>query len=153
MACAYNYDANTTVQWTFSSGISYSEVKYANLRVEVPKASGKAAPSKGFAPRSAAGTKYDGDLVFSVDVTNQSDRKVKEPVLLFVSDLVASLTPDVKRLRAFTKVELDAHETKTVTLTVRPSDLSFVNEDLEWVLEPGQFRAAAGNQRVEFSLE
>lgn len=153
MAGAYNYDANTTVQWTFGSGISYSEVKYANLRVEVPKASGKAAPSKGFAPRSAAGTKYDGDLVFSVDVTNQSDRKVKEPVLLFVSDLVASLTPDVKRLRAFTKVELDAHETKTVTLTVRPSDLSFVNEDLEWVLEPGQFRAAAGNQRVEFSLE
>ncbi len=153
MAGAYNYDANTTVQWTFGSGISYSEVKYANLRVETPKAAGKVKPSKGFSPRSAAGTKYDGDLRFSVDVTNQSDRKVKEPVLLFVSDLVASLTPDVKRLRAFTKVELDAHETKTVTLTVHPSDLAFVNEDMEWILEPGQFRAAVGNQRVEFSLE
>jgi beta-glucosidase len=153
MAGAYNYDANTTVQWTFGSGISYSEVKYANLRVETPKAAGKVKSSKGFSPKSAAGTKYDGDLRFSVDVTNQSDRKVKEPVLLFVSDLVASLTPDVKRLRAFTKVELDAHETKTVTLTVHPSDLAFVNEDMEWVLEPGQFRAAVGNQRVEFSIE
>lgn len=153
MAGAYNYDANTTVQWTFGSGISYSEVKYANLRVETPRAAGKVQPSKGFSPKSAAGTKYDEDIRFSVDVTNQSDRKVKEPVLLFVSDLVASLTPDVKRLRAFTKVELDAHETKTVTFNVRPSDLAFVNEDLEWVLEPGKFRAAVGNQRVEFSLE
>jgi beta-glucosidase len=153
MAGAYNYDANTTVQWTFGSGISYSEVKYANLRVEVPKTAGKVKPSNGFSPKTAAGTKFDGTIRFSVDVTNQSDRKVKEPVLLFVSDLVASLTPDVKRLRAFTKVELDAHETKTVTLEVHPFDLAFVNEALEWVLEPGQFRAAAGNQRVEFSLE
>ena len=153
MAGAYNYDANTTVQWTFGSGISYSEVKFANLRVETPKAVGKTKPVKGFTPKSAAGTKYDGDLLFTVDVTNQSDRKVKEPVLLFVSDLVASLTPDIKRLRAFTKVELEAHETKTVTLHVRPSDLAFVNEDLQWILEPGKFRAAVGNQRVEFTLE
>ena len=132
MSGAYNYDANTTVQWTFGSGLSYSEVKYANLKVEVPKS---------------------GDIRFTVDVTNQSDRSVKEPVLLFVSDLVASLTPDIKRLRAFTKVELSAHETKTVTLTVRPSDLAFVNEDLQWVLEPGQFRATIANQRTEFTIE
>ena len=132
MSGAYNYDANTTVQWTFGSGMSYSDVKYSNLKVEVPKS---------------------GNIRFTVDVTNQSDRSVKEPVLLFVSDLVASLTPDVKRLRAFTKVELAAHETKTVTLTVRPSDLAFVNEDLQWVLEPGQFRAIVGNQRAEFTLE
>jgi beta-glucosidase len=130
MAGAYNYDANTTVQWTFGSGLSYSEVKYSNL-----KASGEAV------------------ILFTVDVTNQSDRSVKEPVLLFISDLVASLTPDVKRLRAFTKVELAPRETKTVTLTVRASDLAFVNEDMQWVLEPGQFRAAVGNQRVEFTIE
>ena len=153
MSGAYNYDANTTVQWTFGSGLSYSDVKYANLRVEMPKAAGKVQPSKGFSPATASGTKYDGDIRFTVDVTNQSDRSVKEPVLLFVSDLVASLTPDIKRLRAFTKVELAAHETKTVTLTVRPSDLAYVNEDMQWVLEPGRFRAAVGNQRTEFSIE
>jgi beta-glucosidase len=138
MSGAYNYDANTTVQWTFGSGISYSEVKYSNLRVDMPR---------------KAGGKYNGDIRFSVDVSNQSDRSVKEPVLLFVSDLVASLTPDVKRLRAFTKVELAANETKTVTLSIRPSDLAFVNEDLQWVLEPGQFRAIIGNQRAEFTIE
>lgn len=153
MAGAYNYDANTTVQWTFGSGMSYSEVKFSNLRVEMPKASGKVQPSKGFTPATAAGTKYDGDIRFIVDVTNNSDRSVKEPVLLFVSDLVASLTPDVKRLRAFTKVELAAHETKTVTLSVRPSDLAFVNEDMQWTLESGRFRATIGNQRAEFTVE
>ena len=152
MAGAYNYDANTTVQWTFGSGISYSEVKYSNLRVETPAATGKASPSKGFSPKTAAGTTFDGNIRFTVEVTNLSDRKVKEPVLLFVSDLVASLTPDVKRLRAFTKVELAPHETKTVTITVRPSDLAFVNEDMQWTLEPGQFRATVGNQRTEFTL-
>ena len=153
MQGAYNYDANTTVQWTFGSGISYSEVKYSNLRVETPAATGKASPSKGFSPKSAAGTTFDGNIRFTVDVANQSDRKVKEPVLLFVSDLVASLTPDIKRLRAFTKVELAPHETKTVTLTVRPSDLACVSEDLQWVLEPGEFRATIGNQRTVFAIK
>lgn len=152
MSGAYNYDANTTVQWTFGSGISYSEVRYSNLRIELPKAVGSQPPVRGFSPATAAGTRYDGDIRFTVQVTNQSDRSVKEPVLLFVSDLVASLTPDVKRLRAFTKVELAPHETKTVTLTVRPSDLAYVNEDLQWVLEPGQFRATIGNQQVEFGI-
>ncbi|MBR3432348.1 MAG: glycoside hydrolase family 3 C-terminal domain-containing protein [Bacteroidaceae bacterium] len=152
MSGAYNYDANTTVQWTFGSGISYSQVRYSDLKVEMPRAIGKQQPGKGFSPATAAGNRYDGDIRFTVQVTNQSDRSVKEPVLLFVSDLVASLTPDVKRLRAFTKVELAPHETKTVTLTVRPSDLAYVNEDLQWVLEPGQFRATIGNQQVEFGI-
>jgi beta-glucosidase len=118
----------------------------------MPKAIGRQQPGKGFSPATAAGTRYDGDIRFTVQVTNQSDRSVKEPVLLFVSDLVASLTPDVKRLRAFTKVELAPHETKTVTLTVRPSDLAYVNEDLQWILEPGKFRATIGNQQVEFGI-
>lgn len=141
MAGAYNYDANTTVQWTFGSGLSYSEVKYSNLKVDNSKL--KIQNSK----------LTDVPLTFTVDVTNQSNRSVKEPVLLFISDLVATLTPDVKRLRAFTKVELAPGETKTVTLTVRTSDLAFVNEDMQWTLEPGQFRATIGNQRVEFTIE
>jgi beta-glucosidase len=135
MAGEYNYDAVMDVQWPFGFGLSYTTFAYSNLQV------------------SASEFKEGDVLKVSVDVTNTGKRAGKEAVLLYSSDLVASLIPDVKRLRAFTKVELDAYETKTVTLTVRPSDLSFVNEDLEWVLEPGQFRAAAGNQRVEFSLE
>ena len=128
---AYNYSANTPIQWPFGYGLSYSKVETKNLRVDV----------------------QPDQLLFTVQLTNQSDRAVKEPVLLFISDLVASLTPDVKRLRAFDKVELQAHETKTVTLSVKPQDLAFVDEDLHWVLEPGQFRATIANQSVLFELK
>ena len=151
MSGAYNYDANTTVQWTFGSGLSYSEVKYSNLKAS-PNPSKGGGKHQGMTPSPL---ERDGErlITFTVDVTNQSNRSVKEPVLLFISDLVATLTPDVKRLRAFTKVELAPGETKTITLSVRTSDLAFVNEDLQWTLEPGQFRAAIADQRVEFTVE
>ena len=153
---AYNYSANTPIQWPFGYGLSYSEVKYSNLRVaSLPASKGEAALAKGYTPRSAGGVKYGAAdvITFTVDVTNNSDRVVKEPVLLFVSDLVASLTPDVKRLRAFEKVSLNPHETKTVTLTVHPSDLSFVNEDLQWILEPGEFKATISNLSQTFEIK
>jgi beta-glucosidase len=153
MSGAYNYDANTTVQWTFGSGLSYSEVKFSNLKVaqNTLKAAGSH-PGMSPSPMQRSGQEAE-TINFTVDVTNQSERSVSEPVLLFISDLVASLTPDIKRLRAFTKVQLAPHETKTVSLSVRVADLAFVNEDLQWVLEPGQFRATIGNQHVEFTIE
>lgn len=128
---AYNYAANTPIQWPFGYGLSYSKVSYSDLKMQ-----------------------REGDeLVFSVKVGNSSDRAVKEPVLLFISDLVATLTPDVKRLRAFTKVDLAAGETKTVELRVKTSDLAYVNEDLQWVLEPGDFKAAISGLSLTFMLE
>ena len=75
----------------------------------------------------------------------------KESVLLFSSDLVASLTPDNRRLRAFEKVELQPGETKTVTLKVKASDLAFVGYDGKWVLEKGDFRVQTGNQLVHIT--
>lgn len=127
---AYNYSANTPIQWAFGHGLSYSNVEYSNLRMD----------------------KVGEELRFTIDLKNMSDRAVKEPVLLFVSDLVASLTPDVKRLRAFDKVSLAAHESKSVVLTVNIKDLAFVNEDLQWILEPGQFRATIGSTSLLFDL-
>lgn len=127
---AYNYEANTPIQWPFGYGLSYSEVSYSNLKM----------------------AKEGNILTFTVDVANKSDRDVKEPVLLFISDLVATLTPDIKRLRAFTKVELAAGATKTVELKVNTADLAYVDEDLKWVLEPGTFKAAVGGQAIEFEL-
>ncbi|MBP9999058.1 MAG: glycoside hydrolase family 3 C-terminal domain-containing protein, partial [Bacteroidales bacterium] len=127
---AYNYTANTPIQWPFGYGLSYARVAYFGFRLD----------------------QKDDLLTFTVNVTNTSDRSVKEPVLLYISDLVASLTPDVKRLRAFDKVELAPHQTKTVTLAVRPSDLAFVNEDLQWVLEPGTFRATLAGFTLDFEL-
>lgn len=146
MEGAYNYEANTVVQWPFGWGLSYSEVEISNLRVtDIPTALNAGSEN----------LKYNKNdkISFTFDVTNKSDIAVKEPVLLYVSDLVASLTPDVKRLRSFKKVSLAPHETKTVTLRVRPSDLAFVNEQLEWVLEPGEFRVTVGNQQKVFTLK
>ena len=90
-------------------------------------------------------------LTFTVDVTNTGNVAGKESVLLFSSDLVASLTPDNRRLRAFEKVELQPGETKTVTLKLKGSDLAFVGYDGKWILEQGDFRIQAGDQTVNIA--
>ena len=72
---------------------------------------------------------------------------------MFISDLVASLTPDVRRLRAFTKIDLAPGESRTVEFKVSKSELAFVNEQLQWVLEPGEFKAAIGRETVKFTIE
>jgi len=69
-------------------------------------------------------------------------------VLLFSSDLVASLVPDNRRLRNFDKISLQPGETKTVTMTLPASDLAFVGADGKWVLEEGDFRISVGNQSL-----
>lgn len=130
MEGAYNYAADTPIQWPFGYGLSYSEVSVSELKL----------------------VEQSDVLKFQVTVTNNSDRAVKEPVLLYISDLVATLTPDVKRLRAFDKVELGPRESKTVELCVKVADLAFVDEALNWVLEPGDFRATVGTESVMFKL-
>ncbi|WP_278503937.1 glycoside hydrolase family 3 N-terminal domain-containing protein [Phocaeicola barnesiae] len=130
MEGAYNYDAVVNVQWAFGYGLSYTTFAYNNLKVDK--------------------TSFTADdvLTFTVDVKNTGNRVGKESVLLFSSDLVASLTPDNRRLRAFDKVELQPGETKTVTLKVKGSDLAFVGYDGKWILEEGDFRMQVGDQVV-----
>lgn len=131
MAGAYNYDAQVSVQWMFGYGLSYTTFEYSNLKVD--KTNFTAAD----------------ELTFTVDVTNTGKVAGKEAVLLFSSDLVASLTPDIRRLRAFEKVALQPGETQTVTLKVPASDLAFVGYDGKWILEAGDFRIQVGNQTVD----
>ena len=130
MQGAYDYDAVMSVQWAFGYGLSYTTFKYSNLKVNKPNFTA------------------DDDLIFTVDVKNTGNRAGKESILLFSSDLVASLTPDVRRLRAFEKVELKPGETKTVTLKLKGSDLAFVGYDGKWILEKGDFRIQTGNQTL-----
>lgn len=130
MQGAYDYDAVMSVQWAFGYGLSYTTFAYSNLKVNKPNFSA------------------DDELIFTVDVKNTGSRIGKESVLLFSSDLVASLTPDVRRLRAFEKVELKPGETKTVTLKIKGSDLAFVGYDGKWILEKGDFRIQTGNQTI-----
>lgn len=130
MEGAYNYDAQVSVQWPFGYGLSYTGFEYSNFQVDKSEFTA------------------NDELSFSVDITNTGNKTGKESVLLFSSDLVASLTPDVRRLRAFEKVELHPGETKTVTLKVKGSDLAFVGYDGKWILEEGDFLIQAGDQTV-----
>lgn len=130
MAGEYNYDAVMDVQWPFGHGLSYTTFSYANLRAERTEF-------------------QDGDtLTFSVDVTNTGNRAGKESVLLWSSDLVASLTPDVIRLRNFEKILLEPGQTRTVTLSIPASDLAFVGFDGRWRLEEGDFRIRMGTETL-----
>ncbi|MDD4771310.1 MAG: glycoside hydrolase family 3 N-terminal domain-containing protein [Bacteroidales bacterium] len=125
---AYNYDAVVSVQWAFGYGLSYTSFEYDNFRVEPTQFT------------------WEDSLTFSVDVTNVGSRVGKEAVLLFSSDLVARITPDNRRLRAFDKYEIEPGETVTATFQLKGSDLAFVDSNGEWCLESGQFRMQAGNQ-------
>jgi beta-glucosidase len=126
MEGAYDYNARITQQWGFGSGLSYTSYKYMNLRVD----------KKHF--------KKDDILQVSIDVTNAGKMAGKESVLLYSSDLVASMTPDGRRLRQFEKVELQPGETRTVTLQLKASDLAFVGYDGRWTLEEGEFDLSIG---------
>ncbi len=121
MSGAYNYDAKVSLQWPFGYGLSYTTFEYANLRVD------------------KAQFTADDVLTVSVDVKNTGSRAGKEPVLLYSSDLVASIVPDNKRLRCFTKVSLEPGETKTVTFSLPAKELAFVGADGRWTLEEGDF--------------
>lgn len=128
MSGVYDYDAKTYEQWWFGAGLSYTTYEYSNLK--------------------ASKTEFTKDdvLTFTVDVKNTGKMAGKEVVMLYSSDLYASLMPDNKRLRAFEKIELQPGETKTVTLKVKASDLAFVGANNQWTLEAGDFNIIVGKQ-------
>ena len=121
MPGAYDYDAKVSMQWPFGYGISYTTYEYKNLRVDR--------------------TQFTADdvLTVSVDVTNTGNRAGKEAVLLYASDLVASLVPDNCRLRDFAKVALEPGQTQTVTFRLPANRLAFVGADGRWTIEKGDF--------------
>lgn len=131
MSGAYNYDAVMDVQWPFGSGLSYTTFEYSDFRMVSPAE---------FA---------DGDLLkFEVTVKNTGSVKGMESVLLYSSDLVASMVPDVKRLRQFTKVALEPGQSTVVELSFPANELAFIGRDGKWRLEAGEFRFACGSEAV-----
>ncbi|MDE6337794.1 MAG: fibronectin type III-like domain-contianing protein, partial [Muribaculaceae bacterium] len=88
------------------------------------------------------------NLKISVNVKNTGDKEGMEGVLLYSSDLVASVTPDAYRVRAFDKITLQPGESKTVEFTIPASDLAFVNYDNKWTLEAGEFEFTVGSQKT-----
>lgn len=128
MQGVYNYDAKVSLQWPFGYGLSYTSFTYNNLRIDRTDFS------------------EDDILTVSIDVTNSGKTAGKESVLLYSSDLVASLTPDNRRLRDFTKISLEPGETKTVTFQLPAKKLAFVGKDGKWRLEKGDFIIKIGDK-------
>ena len=135
MEGAYDYNARITQQWGFGTGLSYTTFEYANLRVD-----------------KAHFTK-DDVLTVSVDVTNKGSMAGKESILLYSSDLIASMTPDGRRLRQFDKISLNPGETRTVTLQLPASDLAFVGYDGRWRLEEGDFLLTVGSLSTQVTCD
>ena len=135
MEGAYDYNAKITQQWGFGHGLSYTSYKYSNLKV------------------SQSDFRHGDIIKVSVDVKNTGKVAGKESVLLFSSDLIASMVPDGRRLRAFDKIELQPGETKTVTFNLNADDLAFVSYDGNWVLEEGDFKLMIADQAVNIHCE
>ena len=122
-------------QWEFGHGLSYTTFAYSDIKL------------------SSTEITKDGNVEISIDVTNTGDRIGKEVVQLYLNDMFASITPEVKKLIDFEKIELRPNETKTVTFTVTEQSMSFVNNDLEWVSEPGTFKILVADKSAEFELK
>lgn len=130
MEGAYDYNAKITQQWGFGHGLSYTTYQYSNLKVD------------------KATFAHDDVIRVSVEVKNTGKVAGKESVLLFSSDLMASMVPDGRRLRAFDKVALQPGESKTVTFDLKANDLAFVGWDGKWILEEGDFKLMVADQQA-----
>ncbi len=131
MEGAYDYNAKITQQWGFGHGLSYTSYQYSNLKI------------------SKSDFRHGDIIKVSVDVKNTGKVAGKESVLMFSSDLVASMVPDGRRLRAFDKIELQPGETKSVTFNLNADDLAFVGYDGKWVLEEGDFKLMIADQSAD----
>ena len=131
MEGAYDYNAKITQQWGFGYGLSYTSYKYSNLKV------------------SQSDFRHGDIIKVSVDVKNTGKVAGKESVLLFSSDLIASMVPDGRRLRAFDKVELQPGEAKTMTFELKADDLAFVGWNGKWRLEEGDFKLMIADQSAD----
>ena len=128
----YNYDADYNPQWEFGHGLSYTSFGYSNMKLSADKIS------------------TDEKITVSIDVTNSGQREGKEVVELYLSDLYASITPDVKRLKGFEKINLKPGETKTVQFSLSSADMAFVGKNNKPVVEPGEFKVQIGKLSKTF---
>ncbi|PKG81851.1 beta-glucosidase [Colwellia sp. 75C3] len=122
-------------QWPFGHGLSYTTFAYSNIKL------------------SSKTLKGDNKLNISVKVTNTGKFEGKESVELYVSDLFASVSPAVKRLKAFKKINLKAGQSKQVNFSISKGDLTFVNPKLKRIVEEGEFTLAIGSEKINFHYQ
>ncbi len=122
-------------QFKFGEGLSYTTFAYSDLKLSKQAISG------------------NEELSVSVTVKNTGNRAGKEAVLVFVSDLVASISPPNRRLRRFAKISLDAGQSRTLTFKLRRDDLSFIGANNKPTVEPGEFDVTIGGLTQRFNLK
>ena len=133
----FNDNINTGYDplFAFGHGLSYTSFEYSDPQL------------------SSTVLTATAKLTVTVTVKNTGNRDGKHAVELYTRDMYASITPPMKRLRAFLKIDLKAGETKTVTFTIDKNDLAFVNAQLKTVTEPGDFEVMIGNKKARFTYK
>lgn len=121
-------------QYEFGEGMSYTNFKYSDLQL------------------SDTILNDNETIEIKFNLQNTGERPGKESILLFIADHYASITPSVKKLKRFKKVELDAGESETIGFTIDKNDLKFVSPENQWIAEPGKFSVIIGNMEKEFIL-
>jgi beta-glucosidase len=121
-------------QFEFGHGLSYTTFAYKDLKLDKQMISA------------------NDELSVTVTVTNTGSRAGKEVVQLYVSDLVASISPPNRRLRRFAKIDLAPNQSRTVTFKLRREDLSFIGADSKPVVEPGEFEVKIAGLSQRFTL-
>ncbi|WP_044207157.1 glycoside hydrolase family 3 N-terminal domain-containing protein [Flammeovirga sp. OC4] len=129
-----NNNHEVKAQYEFGFGLSYTTFKYEDLKLSKSEIS------------------TDDELEVSIKVTNTGQREGKEVVQLYTTDVVASISPSVKRLRRFEKINLKAGESKMVSFKLNKNDLSFIGEDNQSVVEAGEFIITCGSLQKKFHL-
>lgn len=128
---SYYMDLENTPLYPFGFGLSYTTFEYSNLTLDKKE------------------IKKNESLKVSVDVKNTGSREGKEVVQLYIRDLVGSVTRPVKELKDFTKISLKPGETKHVEFTITPDKLKFYDINMNYVVEPGDFKVFVGTNSVD----
>jgi beta-glucosidase len=122
-------------QWDFGYGLSYSTFSYSNLKL-------------------SSSTLFSNDnLIVSVDVKNTGEFKAKEVVQLYIRDHYATISPSLKKLKRFSKIELEVNETRTVEFLIGKDDLQFYGIGNNWITEDGKFSVMISNQSQDFNFK
>ncbi len=121
-------------QFDFGFGMSYTNFEYSNFIVSDTNINA-------FKKEAAK------QIAVKITVKNTGNVAGKEVVQLYYADLVASITPAVKKLCAYKKIDLKAGETKTIEFIVKEKDFSFINKELKRVTEAGDIELMINNQK------
>ena len=122
-------------QWDFGFGMSYTTFEYSNMKL------------------SSKTINSDNELLISIDIKNTGNIIGKEVVQLYIRDHYATISPSLKKLKRFTKIELEPLEERTVSFTINNDDLKFYGKQNKWITEEGKFSVIVNNISKDFNFK